>query len=376
MDLSLTESQKMLKASAADFVKNEFPQRTITEFSKKNIGFAPEQWTSAAKLGWLGMVIPLAYGGGGASLTDAAVVFEELGRGPVPGPFFSSGVLSALTVLEGGTEAQKRELLPAIAQGEQIATLSITDANPFFGSDAITAEAVERNGEYLLQGTRPFVHDAMAANLFICAFRTGDSNDPEQNISLFPVAPEPPGVSVRPLQGFVGPIGEVTFDNVRVPKSKVLGELNAGWPALDRAMDKAIPVLCAYQVGGCQEVFDFTSEYTRTRVVFAQPIGRFQRVQDHVIDLSIHMDGARWATYEALWKLDSGRDARASVHLAKAVASEGYYEACNSSFEVHAGIGTDRNHPLVPHGMMSRMLYQYLGNPRYHKRIMLDAEDM
>jgi len=376
MDLSLTESQKMLKASAADFVKNEFPQRTITEFSKKAVGFAPEQWAHAAALGWLGMIVPREYGGGGASFTDAAVVFEELGRGPVPGPFFSSGILSTLTILAGGTESQKRELLPAIAQGGRIATLAITDPSPYFGPDAVMAEAVERNGDYILNGTRPFVHDAMAANLFICAFRTGAANDPKGSVTLFLVDRETPGVSVRPLQGFVGPIGEVTFDAVRVPKSKVLGEVNAGWAALDRAMDQALPVLCAYQVGGCQEVFDFTCEYTRTRVVFAQPIGRFQRVQDHVIDLSLHMDGARWTTYEALWKLDSGRDARASVHMAKAVASEGYYQACNSSFEVHAGIGTDRNHPLVPHGMMSRMLYQYLGNPRYHKRLMADAEDL
>lgn len=376
MDLSLTESQKMLKASAADFVKNEFPQRTITEFSKKAVGFAPEQWEQAAALGWLGMIVPREYGGGGASFTDAAVVFEELGRGPVPGPFFSSGILSALTILAGGTESQKQELLPAIAQGERITTLAITDPSPYFGPDAVVAEAVARNGDYILNGTRPFVHDAMAANLFICAFRTGAANDPKSGVTLFLVDRETPGVSVRPLQGFVGPIGEVTFDAARVPKSKVLGEVNAGWAALDRAMDQALPVLCAYQVGGCQEVFDFTCEYTRTRVVFAQPIGRFQRVQDHVIDLSLHMDGARWTTYEALWKLDSGRDARASVHMAKAVASEGYYQACNSSFEVHAGIGTDRNHPLVPHGMMSRMLYQYLGNPRYHKRLMADAEDL
>ena len=135
------------------------------------------------------------------------------------------------------------------------------------------------------------------------------------------------------------------------------------------------PVLCAYQVGGCQEVFEFTAEYTRTRVVFGQPIGRFQRVQDHVIELSLNMDGARWTTYEALWKLDTGQDALSSVHLAKATASEGYFKACVNSLEVHAGVGTDRQHPLVPHIIMSRSLYQYLGDPRYHKRRMMDALD-
>ena len=74
---------------------------------------------------------------------------------------------------------------------------------------------------------------------------------------------------------------------------------------LEAALTKALPILCAYQVGACQEIFEMTNEYTRTRVVFGQPIGRFQRVQDHCVDISIHLDGARWITYETLWKIDS-----------------------------------------------------------------------
>ena len=101
MDLSLTEEQELLKRVTHDFVQREFPKETILELEDARREMTPELWARASEMGWLGMLISTEYGGSGNSFTDAAVVFEELGRGPVPGPFFSSGVLAALTIAEG-----------------------------------------------------------------------------------------------------------------------------------------------------------------------------------------------------------------------------------------------------------------------------------
>jgi alkylation response protein AidB-like acyl-CoA dehydrogenase len=180
------------------------------------------------------------------------------------------------------------------------------------------------------------------------------------------------GLAIEPLVGFMVSAAEVRFDKVAVPSLNVIAA-NSGWQVLDAALEKTLPILCAYQVGACQEIFDFTAEYTRTRVVFGQPIGRFQRVQDHCVELSIHLDAARWATYETLWMLDSGMPAKASVHEAKAVASDGYHQACNYAHMVFAGPGTDYGHPLMAHSVLAHTLYQYLGAPAHHKRLMLDA---
>ncbi len=375
MDLSLTESQQMLRGTAAEFVKTEAPTHVVTELSRKNIGFVPEVWRKAAGLGWAGMLTPAQYGGAGLGYTDAAVLFEELGRAPLAGPFFSSGILAPLVILEAGTEEQQQRLLPPLARGERIAAVAISDPAPAFGAGAVLMTAERRNGDYVLNGTKLFVHDAAAADYFICAVRTEpeDPGDLTRGISLVVVEKAAPGVSVRSLEGFMAAVGQVDLSGVRTPAPAVLGTPGQGWPALQRAMQRALPVLCAYQVGGAQEVYEFTAEYTRTRVVFGQPIGRFQRVQDHVVELVNNLDGARWTTYEALWKLDDRLPAAGSVHLAKAVASEGYYQACVNSLEVHAGVGTDRQHPLVPHVIMARTLYGYLGDPRYHKRMMADA---
>ena len=127
MDLSLTEEQELLRRVTRDFVQREFPKETLIELEDARRDITPELWARARDMGWLGMLIPVEYGGSGNTFTDAAVVFEELGRGPVTGPFFSSGVLAALTIAEAGTAEQKSELLPNIAAGDYAVSLAVTE---------------------------------------------------------------------------------------------------------------------------------------------------------------------------------------------------------------------------------------------------------
>src|SRR5262249_30057160 len=149
-----------------------------------------------ATLGWLGLLIPPAYGGGGASLTDAAVLYEEFGRGPLPGPFFSSGVLSALTVLEGGSKEQRQRILPEIASGRQVFTLAIAEPARSWGPQGV-ALALERRGDrYLVNGVKLFVSDGGAATHLIVAVRTGSEREA---ISLLIVDKQTKGVSARVL---------------------------------------------------------------------------------------------------------------------------------------------------------------------------------
>ena len=371
MDLSLTESQQMLKNTVRAFMDRETPKEVLVALQSSATGYDQRTWEAAADLGWLGMLIPAEYGGSEGTLTDAAVLFEELGRGPMPGPFFSSGVLGTLTVLEAGTEEQKRRILPGVANGSTILTLALTEPHASFGPRGVSLAAERREDAYVLNGVKLFVPDAVSATHVITVVRTGDGME---DLSLLLVDTSLPGVKARVLPGFIGWQSELTFENVRVPASDLLGGAeNTGWATLSRALEKATPILCAYKVGGCQTVFEMSVVYSQTRVQFGVPIGRFQRVQDHIIRLVNHLDSARWTTNEALWKLDSGRPATASVHMAKAVASEAYLEACNAAHEVHAGIGSSNEYGLVKHTQMSRTLFHALGDPKWHKRRMADA---
>lgn len=371
MDLSLTEHQQLLQQNVRSFMQRRLPRGTLVALHRSGTGYQAETWDMIAALGWLGLLIPANYGGGGASLTDAAVLYEEFGRGPLPGPFFSSGVLSALTVLEGGTEEQRQRILPEIASGRQVFTLAITEPARSWGPQGVALAPERRGDHYLVNGAKLFVSDGGAATHLIVALRTGSDREA---ISLLVVDKQSKGVSVRDLPGFLSWQAEVSFDKVEVPASALLGGCqDSGWAALTRAMERALPVLCAYQVGSCQAVFERAVEYSQTRIQFGVPIGRFQRVQDHIIRLVNHLDAARWTTYEALWKLDAGRPATASVHLAKAVTAEAHLEACNAAHEVHAGIGSAHEYGLTLHTQLSRTLFTYLGEPKWHKRRMADT---
>lgn len=371
MDLSLTESQEMLRTSAHSFVEREAPRHTIVALQKSESSLVPELWQKASELGWLGILVPSRYGGSESSLTDAAVLYEELGRGPLPGPFFTSGVLGALTVMEAATDAQQAALLPRVASGEAVLAVAMTEPNTSWGPQGVTLIPQRLDGRYRLHGTKLFVSDATSATEIVVAVRTGDAPG---DVSLLLVDAGAPGVRARRLPGFLSWQCEVAFDGVEVDETNLLGgEEHRGWAALDRALLRAWPILCSYMVGGCQAVFDMSVAHSQVRVQFGVPIGKFQRVQDHIIRLANHLDAARWTTAEALWKLDTGRPAAAAVHMAKAVSSEAYFEACNAAHEVHAGQGSLIEYGLAAHTQMSRTLFPYLGDPRWHKRRMTDA---
>jgi len=369
LDLALTESEEMLKKTALDFIKRDAPKEVIQTLQETDTGYTEELWRKAVANGWLGVIIPEQYGGTGTPLTNAGVLFEALGTGPLPGPYFSSGILGSLIILEAGTEEQKQRILPAIAAGEQVLTLALTEPEYSWEPGAVQTTATSKNGDFVLDGVKLFTIDAQAASHFIVAARIGKETDPAKGISLFWVDSKSDGVSVRRLSGFLaGRSFEVKLDSVKVPLSAMLGDRGGGWPALKQAIARAIPVLCAYKVGGCQAVLEMTLEYSRTRVQFGQLIGRFQRVQDMIIEMVNHADAARWTTYEALWKLDTQRPATRSVHLAKAVSSQAYWEVCTLAHRVFSGVSYSKEHPVSFHTRASRYLYHYLGDPAYHRQ--------
>lgn len=372
MDLALTPEQEMLKAAVRRFVDTEYPKETLLELAATGQTAPSAPWQKLAATGWLGTIIPTEYGGEGGTFTDAGVLFEELGRGPVPGPHISSAALAALTILEAGAETQKRALLPDLAAGRRTIALAITEADyQWDESDIQTLAVADRAGPgYRISGAKVYVYDASAVTDLICAVRTEN----RQQVGLALVPADAPGVTIRRLEGFAWNLAEVRLDSVQIAPSAVLGgDFAGGWAALQRAVARAIPLLCAYQVGGSQRVYEMSVDYSRTRIQFGTPIGRFQRVQDHIINLVNELDAARWTTYEALWKLDTARAADDSIHLAKAVSSAAYYHACNHAHEVHAGVGSTTEYGLTLHTTASRTLYQFLGDPQFHRRRLADA---
>ncbi|MES2564724.1 MAG: acyl-CoA dehydrogenase family protein [Pseudomonadota bacterium] len=364
MDLSLNDTQQLIQDSARDFVRGACERDVLLKLDRNPAGVMDGLWQQMADLGWTGMAIPEAYGGTGNTMTDVAVLFEELGKGPVPGPLFSSAILCARILEETASESVKQAWLPRIASGERVFALALTEGQYAWSANAIRLKAKNQGKHFILNGTKVFVHDALFASDLLVAARI----EGESDVGLFRVDAKAPGVTVRTLDGFLTGLCEVVLNDIRVSSEDRIVAGNGAWGALERAMLAVTPVLCAYKVGGCSKVFDMSVSYARERTQFGQVIGRFQRVQDHIIHIVNYLDSARWTTYEALSKLENGMDAAASVHVAKSVASESYMRACDFAHEVHAGIGVVREYGLTLHTKMSRSLYHCLGAPSVHRK--------
>ncbi|UCB42153.1 MAG: acyl-CoA dehydrogenase family protein [Dehalococcoidales bacterium] len=363
LDLGLSENEEMLKKTALDFMRRDATKEVVQNLQDTDTGCTTELWQKMAGLGWAGIIIPEEYGGTGSTLTSAGVLLEVLGTGPLPGPLFSASILGSSIIMEAGTEEQKRQVLPAIANGSQVVTLAMTEPDFSWEPGAIQTKVSHSNDGFTLDGVKLFAYDAGAATHLIVAASTGDG------IGLFLVDRKSEGLSVTRLPGYLaGQTFEVKMDSVRVPQAALLGENANNLQALESAITRSIPVLCAYKVGGCQALVDMTILYSRTRVQFGQLIGRFQRVQDMIIEMVNQLDAARWTTYECLWKLDADRPAAESVHMAKAVTSAAYWEASTLAHRVFSGISYAKDHPASFHTRASRSLYHYLGDPAYHRQ--------
>ena len=363
MDLTLNEIQTMLQSSAREFMDDQVPKTRVLEIDDSESGFDPNLWEQMSELGWPSLAIPEEYGGLGQGWVDLGVVSEVMGYYACPSPLLSSAVLSAQAIMAAGSEEQKQAMLPGIASGQQIYALAYTEPDYSWKPSAIKLQASGNGGGYTLNGTKLFVPDANVADRILVAAASDDG------LSLMAVDRTAPGVSVRVMDGWIGPKAcEINFENVSVDSGDVLGEPGSAWSAIEYAMDRATAVLCAFMAGGTQAVYDMTREYSQSRIAFGVPIGTFQRVQDHVIDALTDADSAKWTAYEALWQLDEEMpDAPVGVSTAKSVASLGFPRACDAAHHVHAGIGADLDYGLTQYTKRARTLQHYLGDHSYHK---------
>jgi alkylation response protein AidB-like acyl-CoA dehydrogenase len=330
-------------------------------------GHPLQLWQKMGQLGWMGMIIPEEYGGAGAGFIDLIVLLEEMGRACLPGPFFSTVVLGGLTVLEAGSEEQKQEILPKLAEGELLLTLALTEATATYAAEGIQTKATQTGEGFLIQGTKLFVPDAHVSDYLICAARTKETEISEEGITLFLVDPKSPGVSCTLLETIAGDKQcEVVFDNVRVPSRNVLGALNEGWPILDKVLEKAVVAQCAEMVGGARQVLEMTVEYATERMAFGHPIGSFQAIQHYCADMLVDVDGCSLLTYSAAWRLGEGLPAAQEVAMAKSLTNEKFKRIAALGIQIHGAIGFTEEHDLPLYFKRAKAWEISLGDTGFH----------
>jgi len=373
MDLNLSEEEKMLRATVRGFLAKECPKTLVREMVKDEKGYLPELWKKMADLGWQGLALPQEYGGTGASFFDVVILLEEVGRACLPGPFFSTVILGAYPILDAGSEEQKQTLLPEVSCGELILTFALTEPSASFAPEGIILPAILQNKSFVLDGTKLFVPDAHICDYIICAARTTNGPNKEQGVTLFLVDARSPGIKCTLLRGIAGDKQcEIIFDKVEVPGSNVLGGQDKGWVIIEKVLERAAVATCAEMVGGMQQVLEMTVDYAKSRAQFGNPIGGFQAVQHHCVNMLTDVEASRYITYEAAWKISEGLQARMEVAIAKAWVSEAYQRVTALGHQVHGGIGFCEDHDMSLYFKRAKAAEVAFGDANFYRGVIGD----
>lgn len=374
MDFALSEEQEMLRKSARDFLSIECPKSLVREIEASDLGYSPELWKKMAALGWMGLALPEEYGGAGLSILDLAILFEEFGRAAVPGPIFSTTALGALLILEYGTEEQKQSILHKIASGELILTAAIAEPEVDEDPRFVTTQAIPQGEGLEITGIKLMVPYAHIADYLIVVTRTDGAYGDEEGITLIIVDGKAPAISITPLVTIAHDKQfEVAFDKVSVSSSDILGALHKGLPLVTAILRKAAALQCAMMVGGAQMALEMTAEHTKTRIQFERPLGAFQAVQHRLADMFIDVNGARWITYQAVWRLSEGLPAEKEVAIAKAFTNIACQRIALSAQQLHGGVGVDLDYDLHFYFRQAKAFELSLGSTPFHLET-LEAE--
>jgi len=370
MELGLTEEQEMLKKSAHEFLAKECPKKLVRELDESDKGYSSDLWNKMAGLGWMGLSFPEKYGGNGGSFLDLTVLLDEMGYNILPGPFFSTVVLAGYTLLEAGNEEQKKEYLGKICTGELILTVALMELDGTYDAASIDTTAKVKGDGYIVNGTKLFVPDANVADYILVVARTKKGSSPEDGITIFLVDAKSKGVKCTLLKTLArDKLCEVTFENVSVPKTNIVGKPDKGWSVIQSLLKKAAVAKCAEMVGGAQASLDMAVSYAKERVQFNRPIGSFQAIQHYCANMVTDVDGSRFITYKAAWAVSEGLPADKEVSMAKAWTSEAFKRVAVLAHQIFGAIGFTMDHDMHLYFRRAKAGELAYGDADFHRNI-------
>ena len=308
MDLTPTDSQRMLRESVARYVAENYDSEGRRKAAQEPQGFSAQHWRNFAELGWLGLAFSEEDGGFGGGPVDIGIVMEEFGRGAVAEPFLSTVLLGGGAIAACGSAAQKRDLLPQIVQGDLHLSFAHYEKDPRHGLNAIASEARREQDGWHLRGRKVAVPDAAAAGIHIVSARIAGSGD--DAVALFLVPRNAKGLTLRdaPRMGG-GRIADLVLDDVVLPYDARLGASENTLPAIERIIDGALTAMSAEAVGLMSALVDATIEFTKTRKQFGRALAANQVIRHRLVDMYIACDEARsTALRAALYSGESSSD--------------------------------------------------------------------
>lgn len=373
MDFQLTSEHELIREMAYKFGQQEVvPDVTARDREAKS---DRNLLSKMAESGLLGISIPEVYGGSGTDYISLGLVCEELERADTSARVVMSvhSGLHALTLLQWGTEEQKKRWLRKLATGERVGAFGLTEPNA--GSDAINITTrAKRDGEsYVLNGEKTWISLADYADQFLVITKLEESNVERTRHAAFILERNTPGFHSRALHGKLGVragnTGQIFFDEVRVPLENRIGDDGDGFKVAMSALDHGRYTVAAGAVGIITACLDACTKYANERMVGGEQIGKKQLVQQMIAKMVAGRDIGRLLYYQVGWLKNVGQRHTREVSMAKWINCKNAFDAANDAVEIHGAYGFIDEFPVERYFRNSRGAMIYEGTHEIHTLI-------
>lgn len=345
MDFALSPDQRALSEEIVRFARKELSPGAAERDAAHE--FPHELWRKCGEMGLQGLPVPQEHGGAGLDSLSTAIALEALGRGCEDGGLvfaICAHVLACVVpIWKHANPAQKQRYLPALCRGDLIAVNAMTE--PESGSDAFNMKTRARlDGDgFVITGAKTFSSNGPVADLAVVYAQTDSTKGFMGGVTAFLVETSTPGLikgqQFSKMSLRTCPIGELVFDDVRVPKEAVLGAVGGGGPIFNQSMEWERACLVAAHVGAMERLLEKAVEYANTRKSFGQRIGQYQAVSHRIADMKVRLEAARLLTYRAASRLETSKAVGLDAAIAKVFASEALVECALDLVRTLGGYG-------------------------------------
>jgi alkylation response protein AidB-like acyl-CoA dehydrogenase len=349
LDFSLTNEKKLFQKTVREFCEKEI--KPIASKIDKEEYFPKDLYKKMGKLGLMGITVPQKYGGAGIDRISYMIALEEISRvcGSTGITVEAHNSLGLGHIYEKGTEKQRKKYLPTLTSGKAIAAWALTEPNAGSDASATQTTAVLDGNEWVINGTKQFITSGDIADVTTVMAMT-DKSQGTKGISAFIVEKDTPGFKVGQLEDKLGLRGshtaELVFDNCRIPKENLLGELGMGFVGAMNILDRGRTAIGAMSVGIARGAFEDSLEYAKQREQFGKPIGKNQAIQWMLADMATEIDAARLLVYRAAFLEDQNIRFTKEASMAKLFASEIAMRTTVKAIQIYGGNGYMREYPL------------------------------
>jgi len=364
MDFELTEEMKMLREMAYKFAVSEV--KPVSQECDENEKYTPEIRKKAAENGLVGAWIPEEYGGCGAGILGNAIITEEISKVDmgISLNIVASG-FGCESILNYGTEEQKKTYLPPVCQGLKVSAGAYTEPNAGTDVSGYKTRAVKDGKDYVINGNKMFITNGTVCDFMVAQCITNPEEKKHNSFSLIIIPADAKGVTRNKIHGKMGirasDTAEIALEDVRVPQSNLLGKEGHGFRQLMHFFDITRVMVSGQALGISEACLETSIKYVKERTAFGAPLGSYQMTQMKLTEMAIRIEALRGLVYKSAWLIDQGKPDYTLAAMAKFYGGQTAVFCANYAVELHGGYGYIEEYPVQKWYRDAKILELYEG---------------